>query len=198
MTDEKTIAIYEEQAARYADLPVSPLQRAAIDRFLAMVPPGACILDAGCGPGVHAALMASAGHDVHAIDPTPAFVTDALSRGVNARLGAFDDIDGADIYDGIFASFSLLHAPLADLPRHLDAMVRALKPGGALFIGMKSGTGEERDKIGRRYSYVTEAEMRQLLEMRGLTIAHVTSGEEAGLSGEIAPFFLMHARAADA
>ncbi len=198
MTDKETIAVYEDQAARYADLPISAMQKAALDRFLSMLPPSAAILDAGCGPGVHAAVMVSAGFDVHGIDPTEAFVTDALSRGVNARLGTFDDISGTDIYDGIYASFSLLHASLDDLPRHLDAMALALKPSGALFIGMKTGTGEERDKIGRRYSYVTEGQMRDLLEARGLTVAHVETGEEAGLSGEVAPFFLMHARGPDA
>ena len=198
MTDRETINVYETQAQRYADLPISAMQKDAIARFLSMLPAKATILDAGCGPGVHAAVMVSAGHDVHGIDPTKAFVTDALSRGVNARLGTFDDISGEALFDGIYASFSLLHAPRDELPRHLAAMARALKPGGALFIGMKTGAGEERDTIGRRYTYVTELEMRRLLRDLGATVSHVVTGEEAGLSGEIAPFFLMHARGADA
>ena len=198
MTDDQTIAVYEDQAATYAALALSAKQRDAIERFVAMLPEGARILDAGCGPGVHGAQMIAAGHEVHGIDPTEAFVADALSRGVKARLGSFDDITETQTYHGIYASFSLLHAPMADLPRHLDAMTKALKPGGALFIGMKTGTGEARDGIGRRYTYVTEAEMRALLETRGFTVTHVVTGEEAGLSGEVAPFFLMHARGADA
>jgi SAM-dependent methyltransferase len=198
MTDRKTIDVYEAQAQRYADLALSKMQIAAIDRFLSMLPTRATILDAGCGPGVHAAIMVSAGHDVRGIDPTEAFVTDALSRGVNARLGSFEDISGERLFDGIYASFSLLHAPRADLPGILAAMVTALKPGGALFIGMKSGSGEERDTIGRRYTYVTELEMRGLLRDVGASVTHVETGEEAGLSGEVAPFFLMHARGPNA
>jgi SAM-dependent methyltransferase len=198
MTDRKTIDVYEAQAQRYADLALSKMQIAAIDRFLSMLPTRATILDAGCGPGVHAAIMVSAGHDVRGIDPTEAFVTDALSRGVNARLGSFEDISGERLFDGIYASFSLLHAPRADLPGILAAMVTALKPGGALFIGMKSGSGEERDTIGRRYTYVTELEMRGLLRDVGASVTHVEIGEEAGLSGEVAPFFLMHARGPNA
>ncbi|MBF9044448.1 methyltransferase domain-containing protein [Rhodobacterales bacterium HKCCE4037] len=192
--DRQTINIYEAEAARYAGLPITGTQRAAITRFLSMLPQKATILDAGCGPGIHAEAMLSAGHDVHGIDPTRAFVTDALSRGVNARLGTFDDISGEAIFDGIFASFSLLHAPRADLPRHLAAMVTALKPKGALFVGMKSGSGESRDRIGRRYTYVTELEMRRLLRDLGADVIHVDTGEEAGLSGEVAPYFLMFAR----
>lgn len=198
MTDRETIDVYEAQAQRYAALDLSEMQLAAIDRFLSMLPPRATILDAGCGPGVHAAIMVSAGHDVYGIDPTEAFVTDALSRGVNARLGSFEDISGERLFDGIYASFSLLHAPRADLPRYLAAMAAALKPGGALFIGMKSGSGEERDTIGRHYTYVTEFEMRGLLRDLGARVTHVETGAEAGLSGEVAPFFLMHARGPDA
>lgn len=198
MTDRETIGVYEAQAQRYADLPISQRQKEAIERFLLMLPAKATILDAGCGPGVHASPMVSAGHDVHGLDPTQAFVTEALSRGVNARLGSFDDITGSKIFDGVYASFSLLHAPRADLPRYLAAMAQALKPSGALFIGMKSGSGEERDTIGRRYTYVTELEMRGLLRDVGATVTHVETGEEAGLSGEVAPFFLMHARGSDA
>lgn len=198
MTDRETIGVYEAQAQRYADLPISQMQKEAIERFLSMLPTKATILDAGCGPGVHGSQMVSAGHDVHGLDPTQAFVTDALSRGVNARLGSFDDITGTNIFDGVYASFSLLHAPRADLPRYLAAMTQALKPGGALFIGMKSGSGEARDSIGRRYTYVSELEMRGLLRDVGATVTHVETGEEAGLSGEIAPFFLMHARGPDA
>jgi len=198
MTDRETIDVYETQAQRYADLPISQMQKEAIARFLSMLPAKATILDAGCGPGVHAAVMVSAGHDVHGIDPTMAFVTEALSRGVNARLGTFDDISGTSVFDGVYASFSLLHAPRADLPGHLASMIRALKPGGALFIGMKTGQGEGRDSIGRRYTYVTELEMRGLLRDIGASVTHVETGEEAGLSGDIAPFFLMHARGPDA
>ena len=87
MTDRKTIDVYEAQAQRYADMPISPMQRDAIDRFLAMLPKRGTILDAGCGPGVHAAAMVSAGHEVHGIDPTEAFVSDALHRGVKPSQG---------------------------------------------------------------------------------------------------------------
>ena len=65
--------------------------------------------------------------------------------GVDAQLAGFDDVSGVAVYDGIWANFSLLHAPKADMPRHLAAVARALRPGGVLSIGLKTGTGEASD-----------------------------------------------------
>ena len=62
---------------------------------------------------------------------------------------ANDEIDGEDLYDGIWANFSLLHAPRAAFPLHLMALKRAIKPGGLLHLGMKLGEGEGRDGLGR-------------------------------------------------
>ena len=76
--------------------------------------------------------------------------------GVEVRVAMFADIAGTDIYDGIWANFSLLHAPKADLPNHLAALHAALKPKGRLHLGMKLGTGEQRDTIGRFYAYYTD------------------------------------------
>ena len=194
MTDRETIDVYQAQAQRYADIPISDMQRAAIDRFLSMLPARAAILDAGCGPGVHAAVMVSAGHDVHGIDPTEAFVTDALSRGVNARLGSFDDISGNAIFDGVYASFSLLHAPRAKLPRHLAAVSRALKSGGVFHIGMKTGQGDLRDDIDRFYTLVTVLELAELVTDAGFNVIATREGEGKGCAGTIDPFVIMRAR----
>jgi hypothetical protein len=47
-----------------------------------------------------------------------------------------------EAFDGIWASFSLLHTPKAEHSRHIGAMARALRPGGYLYLGMKLGEGE--------------------------------------------------------
>ena len=113
---------------------------------------------------------------------------------IGARLGTFDDIDAEDFYDGIWANFSLLHAPRADLPRHLAALYRALKPGGIFHIGMKTGEGSARDGIDRLYTYVTIAELDALLATAGFEIVDTREGTERGLAGTIDPFVIMRAR----
>jgi hypothetical protein len=122
----------------------------------------------------------------------------ALARrhpGVTARRASFDDIDAVARYDGIWASFSLLHAPRADLPRHLAALVRALKPGGRFHIAVKTGNGEKRDRLGRFYTYYTDAELSGLLEAAGLTITARRTGSGKGLDGAVAPWIAITASA---
>lgn len=197
MSDRKTISVYEVRAAGYADLGISKTHAAALESFISALPPKAHVLDLGCGPGQHARAMMDHGHSVDAIDATPAFVEAATALGVTARVATFDDITSHNAYDGIWASFSLLHAPRADVPRHLKALARALKPGGRFFLGMKIGTGEERDSIGRHYCYFTQAELQHMLTDRGMTITQTVRGEEAGFAGTVDPFTLIHAKAAN-
>ncbi|MEM7722835.1 MAG: class I SAM-dependent methyltransferase [Pseudomonadota bacterium] len=194
MTDDQTIGVYAREADAYAAKPLSPDQTAALDRFIAALPPRARVLDLGCGPGLHAARMIRAGHEVDALDATPAFVTTALNHGVNARLGTFDDIDTGSRYDGIYASFSLLHADRADLPRHLDAIAAALTRNGVFFIGMKLGEREARDSLGRHYTYVSEIELTRLLKDAGLTPIWTEIGTGKGLDGAPHAHILMMAR----
>lgn len=191
--DEKTLAAYGARVTDYEALPVTETQASALTRFLGGLPDAAHILDIGCGPGLHAERMRAAGFHVSAIDASPEFVAAARARGVDATLGSFDDITGR--FDGIWASFSLLHARKADLPRHLAAMRAALPPGGRLFLGMKLGEGEHRDSLGRLYAYYTEVELRQLLDEAGFHVDHTETGAETGLAGTPDPFILIFAHA---
>jgi SAM-dependent methyltransferase len=105
--------------------------------------------------------------------------------GVTAWQATFDDIDASDTYDGIWANFSLLHAPRSDMPRHLAALHKALKPGGVFFIGLKLGAGEARDKIGRLYTYYSQEELDKLLQDAGFTIRNHRFGSGEGLDGSV-------------
>jgi len=194
MPDKQTLDTYTSEADSYARIEFSATERAALDRFTAMLPKGAHILDLGCGPGLHAAEMMRRGFTLSALDATPAFVEAARSNGVNARLGSFDDLTETGAFDGIWASFSLLHAPRADFPRHLAAIHRALKPSGGLFLGLKLGEGEHRDSLGRFYSYFSEAELRAHLNDTGFALLDATTGEGKGLAGTVDPFILITAR----
>ena len=194
MADKETLSVYAAQVARYEALGMSQIQTDSIIAFLARLAPGARILDLGCGPGTHSEMMLKQGFDVRAIDAAPKFVAVAKKKGVNARIATFDDLTEVAAYDAIWASFSLLHAPKADMPRHLAAISRALRPDGWFFLGTKLGTGEHRDSIGRFYAYYSEAELTDLLDTAGFEIADTYTGDEAGLSGEVAPFILIHAR----
>lgn len=197
MSDPQTLGIYAERAKDYADLTdainsADPL----LDAFVAALPKGGKVLDLGCGPGQSAAMMADAGLSVIAFDPVPEMIELAAQHeGVTATLATFDDVEGQNLYDGIWANFSLLHAPRADMPRYLARIAKALKPSGRFHIGVKTGTGSHRDSIGRLYTYYTEAELTGLLEDAGLTVFDRAEGIDAGLSGEEAHWICLAAHA---
>ncbi|MBY5934524.1 class I SAM-dependent methyltransferase [Tateyamaria omphalii] len=194
MSDRETLQVYAAKAGEYADLVQNAGADPMVQKFIANVPEGGTVLDIGCGPGFAAAAMAQAGLNAQAWDPVPEMLALAKSHpGVTARQATYADLTETADYDGIWSNFSMLHTPLSDWPDHFTAIHRALKPGGLLHFGTKLGTGEARDSIGRLYSYMTEDALTDLLTQTGFALTYTRKGEEAGLSGDIAPFIVLQA-----
>jgi SAM-dependent methyltransferase len=162
-----TARYYEEQAeafdARTRDVDMGALY----EPFLAVVPAGGRILDAGCGPCRDALAFANAGHQVVACDASAAMVALASARlGAPALQLAFDQIEFDAEFDGIWCCASLLHVPRAEMPDILRRLRRALKPGGALYASFKRGEGEE-FREGRWFNDYTEEALGELFEQVG-------------------------------
>lgn len=195
MADARTIALYDAKAADYAKLVQSDAADDQLQGFIDLLPKDAKVLDLGCGPAFASVKMRDAGFTPDPVDASKGMVDMANARfGINARQLTFDDIDMAAAYDGVWANFSLLHAERGDLPRHLDALSLALRPNGVIHVGMKTGTGEARDRIDRKYTYVTENELRGLLETAGFAILGTDTGADTGFDGTIAPWVVMRGR----
>ncbi|WGH79223.1 class I SAM-dependent methyltransferase [Jannaschia ovalis] len=193
MTDDRTRAVYDSKAADYAARFDSEIPQDLRD-FAARLPAGGKVLDLGSGPGGMAGWLAGQGFVVEAWDASTEMVALAARHpGVTARQAVFSDLEARRVYDGIWASFSLLHAPRADLPGLIDRIARALRPGGTAYVAMKLGTGETRDALGRFYSYVSEAELRDWLEQAGLTVDATRTGHAKGLAGTDDPFVTVFA-----
>lgn len=195
-TDDETLAFYDRAAGDYADTfagddPADPDLRA----FLDDLPRGARVLDLGCGPGQHAAAMIAAGFDVDAVDASAGMVAEAKARfGVDARQATFAALDATAEYDGVWANFSLLHAPRAEMPAHIARIARALRPGGVLHLGVKEGAGEKRDHLGRLYTFHAEDELRGWLTDAGFTVTALRHGKGKGMAGTVDPFIILRAR----
>ena len=195
MSDPETLAVYAAKTEEYASITRGSAARDPIlAAFIAALPSGGNALDLGCGPGISAAIMAKAGLDVHAVDAVSEMIALAAQlQGVRAEVKTFDKITGTDIYDGIWANFSLLHAERDALPRILRSLHMALRTGGHFHIAMKLGDETRRDTIGRKYTYVTEPELRDLLGDAGFTVTNSVTGRDKGLDGTYADWIALGA-----
>ncbi len=194
-SDAETIKIYDTKASEYAEITVGGMESdPRLKAFIKALPPGGHVLDLGCGPGSSSKLMAQAGLKVTALDASAEMVAlAACHAGVTARQATFDELAGDNIYDGVWANFSLLHAPRDALPRHLDALRLALKPNGLLVIAVKTGRGEKRDSLGRLYTYYEEEELTALLVNHGFAPREIVRGRDKGLDGSMADWFSVNA-----
>ncbi|MBO9472984.1 class I SAM-dependent methyltransferase [Shimia sp. R10_1] len=189
MSDQETMKVYAKAAGDYAER-FSKVAEGDIDQLkdlnglFALLPDNGLVLDLGCGPGQWAAKIRDAGYQVEAMDASAEMAALAKEKfDLDVTVGVFEDLTEEAKYDGIWANFSLLHAPKADMSAHLLRIKTALKPRGAFHIGMKLGRGESRDALGRFYSYYEEAELIGLLEAAGFTITQKRRGNAKGLAG---------------
>ena len=155
-------------------------------RFLAYVPEGGCVLDAGCGSGRDTAAFMKQGYEVDAFDASPEIcrlASEAIGKEVECRR--FEDLQGSDMYDGIWACASLLHVKAADLPEVIERLYRLLRRGGIIYASFKEGSAE-RVKEGRYFHDMTADECRRLFESVGFEVKELFTSEDVreGRTGE--------------
>ena len=194
--DLETIQVYEKRAADYVKLGPNQSETLRLNAFIASLSTSAVVLDYGCGPGHAAAAMDRAGLSVDAMDASREMVRMCSEyQGINVMHRRFDQFDAENRYDGIWASFSLLHAQKSEFPALLAAIRKALKPTGQFWIGMKLGSGEARDKLGRFYAYYTQGELETHLTNARFSISEVETGTSKGLAGSVDPHIAISAHA---
>jgi len=193
--DEATLRFYRENASAYAEREITS-RRVRLGRFLALLSPGAAILELGCGAGFDTAEMLAQGFDVSATDGSPEMAAEAsrrLGRPVGTLL--FCDLDAVEAYDGVWANACLLHVPRAELPQILKLIWRALKPGGAFYASFKTGDAEGRDTFNRYYNYPSADWLRTIYGGAGnWSSLDIESGEVKGFDNESARMLFVLAK----
>lgn len=189
MTDARTRAFYDAEAAAYAARSrVSPY----LNDFIAELAPHAAVLDLGCGGGQDSAALRDAGFAVTSMDASPGLAAEAKHLyNIDVRVLDFGQLDDVAAFDGIWASASLHHAQTAALPSIFATLHRTLKPGGVLHASLKAGDTDRRDKLHRFFCAMDEEKLRELVAgWRDVRIEH---GQGGGYDNEPTPWLRLRA-----
>jgi SAM-dependent methyltransferase len=193
--DDATLQFYRRNAEAYAQREITS-RHARLGKFLALLPPGAAILELGCGAGGDSAEMIARGYDVTPTDGSPEMAEVAcrrLGRPVKALL--FHDLDAVEAYHGVWANACLLHVPRDQLANVLALIRRALESGGAFYASYKSGDGDGRDTLNRYYNYPTEDWLRATYAQAGdWSDLSIETGKVRGFDDAMAEMFFVLAR----
>jgi len=193
--DEETLKFYRGHAEAYAGREITSRQ-ARLTAFLGLLPPGARILELGCGAGGDTAEMLARGFDVRATDGSPEMAAVASKRiGRTVETLLFHDLDAAEAYDAVWANACLLHVPRDELADILGLIWRALKPEGVFYATYKTGDAEGRDTLNRYYNYPSPDWLRTNYTSAGnWSSLEIETGEVIGFDNQWAKMLFVLAR----
>ncbi len=173
---------YDRGSRDYGDHFKTPHQFIEPERqqFTQRLSAGSKILDCGCGPGMDTEKFSQLGYNVTAIDLSERFVILTKERVQTATVKKMDmrhlDFPQAS-FDGLWASFSLLHIRASDIEQTLSGFRTVLRPHGLLFAAVHRGPKTEWVKTTisgmERDTYVQEwvqTEIEDIFRSSGFTI----------------------------
>ena len=99
-------------------------RRGVDDRLVALLEPGARVLDVGCGRGGLVRRLRSRGLDAYGVDPR-------APQEPHLTTAKAEELDGDQAYDAVSAVMSLHHAELGPV---CSAVARLLRPDGVLVV----------------------------------------------------------------
>ena len=175
---------YRQNAQRFFTDTASVDMSAFYPPFVDCLPPGARILDAGCGSGRDVKAFSEMGFEVEAFDASAELV--ALARQLSGKPIAqmrFQDVDAVERYDGIWCCASLLHVSNSELPEVMTKLAIALKPGGVGYLSFKHGRGE-REKHGRRFTDMNAAGLQKLVAGINTHVSNILAKTTMGIREE--------------
>ena len=171
MLKNETIDYYNAQAKEFVSGTVNVAFTDIQDTFLTYLPPSGKILDFGCGSGRDTKYFLTKGYEVDATDGSEELCKIASEyTGVQVKQMLFEELDVVEVYDGIWACASILHAEKKCLPGIIKKMANATKNDGVIYTSFKYGDFEG-VRNGRFFAYLKEDSFRELLkEIPELTV----------------------------
>lgn len=181
---KSTQNFYQDNAQSYFTETLAMSMSEEQEQFVEQLPQGAHILDLGCGSGRDSKIFKDLGFTVTALDGSKALADKASEYlGQEVVVKQYQHLEYDREFDAVWACASLLHCPKTQLPDVLRRVIRALKPGGLLFMSFKHGETETIDHKGRYFNNVTEHSLAQVLQQIDQAYIQKIWAKEAELRG---------------
>ena len=178
MKNNDIIRYYDDWGPATADeWYANPVLLPVIRDFISRLGPSPRVLDLGCGTGHESRRLAAEGAKVTGVDISPACIALAKDRTPEVDFHVMDFMEQGNqlgVFDGVFASGSLIHMPQESLAVAAERIRGFLSPGGHFLAIMQEGltprihfprVGDER--IRRTIYRITEAAARELFTNAG-------------------------------
>jgi SAM-dependent methyltransferase len=188
MAHERLIELYNRHATDYdRDRGRSLQEKSHLDRFLALVPAPATILDVGCGTGEPIArYVLERGFELTGVDAAPAMIAICRARFPD-REWLVRDMRRLTLgrrFDGILAWDSLFHLPMDDQRAMFPRFAAHTAPGAPLLFTSGPAEGEAIGCYRGEELYhasLHPAEYRRLLAENDFSLVHhVADDPECG------------------
>lgn len=185
---DRIIGLYDRHAHNFdSDRRRSLFEKPCLDRFLALLPPGASILDLGCGAGEPIArYFIEQDYAVTGADSSPALISICNTRFPDRDWIVSDmrELDLGRRFDGIIAWDSFFHLSPEDQRRMFPIFRKHSGSGAALMFTSGPSFAEVIGSYRGEPLYhasLDAAEYRRLLEDNGFAVVwHVTEDPDCG------------------
>ncbi|WP_432878444.1 class I SAM-dependent methyltransferase [Kribbella sp. CA-245084] len=190
--EQDLIAYYSNEIGARTDRALPEPRVARRDAFLTRLRDEGrhSVVELGCGPGRDGEAIAGAGFAYTGVDLSPASVEACRSLGLDARVASVLELPFEDgTFDAGWTMSTLLHVADEDLDQALGEIVRVLRPGAPLAVGLwGSASGGENVwddgkgyGPGRFFSIRTDDGLRAVLERYGVLTEWATWDDESAL-----------------
>jgi SAM-dependent methyltransferase len=175
----RTVSIgYDRVADDYLELfGVSSVRQRKLDEFIERLPPGAAVLDLGCGAGVPVAkALTEQNFEVTGVDISIGQIERAR-RNVPAATFVQGDMGSLnfapDTFDGVCAFYSVTHVPRDEHRTLVRPISEWLRPGGIFIASLGASSGDWTGSwlgVPMFFSHSDPSEAEQIIRDAGLVL----------------------------
>lgn len=178
---------YHKNFQDYFDKTISIDPSGFLSTFVRYLSSGATIMDAGCGSGRDLLWLKEKGFDPLGFERSSGLAALAGKKsGCPVIQGDFTGYDFSGLFvDAVLLSGALVHMGREELSPVFENVLKALNPGGHVYLSLKQGRGNSLAPDGREFTLWSDDELRPVFAELGLQIKDFSINTSAMETGEV-------------